>query len=69
MGAFLFVIWTVFVFFVGAAWGYEAKILPESYERAKVACFELASGSPVKEFTRTRVICQNGAVINITPKQ
>ena len=69
MGAFLFVIWTLFMFFVGAAWGYESKILPESYERAKVACFELASGSPVKEFTRTQVICQNGAVINITPKQ
>lgn len=65
MGAFLFVIWTVFVFFVGAAWGYEAKILPESYERAKVACFELASGADVKEFTRTEVTCVNGAVISL----
>ena len=69
MGAILFVIWTVFVFFVGVGWGHDAKILPESYERAKDACFELASGSPVKEFTRSLVICQNGAVIDTTPKQ
>lgn len=66
MGAILFVVWTVFVFFVGVVWGYDAKMPPESYERAKVACFELASGASVKEFTRTLAICQNGAVIDTT---
>ena len=66
MGAVLFVAWTVFVFVVGGLLGYDAKILPGDYERAKVACFDLASGSAVKEFTRFEVTCQNGVKVDTT---
>lgn len=64
MGAVVFVAWTVLVFLVGGVFGYDAKILPDDYERAKVACFELASGSSVKEFTRFEATCQNGATVS-----